>query len=183
MPLKDCLFNIMSCNQASTCYLKHLCKSIGVVIDGVKPSVILSIPNEVYLKLKSHREIVTISLLKTSTKTKVFCYNEKALENVLKTPRIKHFLTTIGYQGLTPRRVISELLIKLKHNQSFPHEIGIFLGYPLKDVMGFMGIIPLKAVDHLGWHVYGNPSQSLAVYKKIKASEYKINQVLKTLKI
>jgi hypothetical protein len=44
---------------------------------------------------------------------------------------------------------------------SFPHEIGIFLGYPLKDVLAFMGEIDLPFACQGPWKIYGNPRQSL----------------------
>ncbi|SHK60846.1 Protein of unknown function [Tepidibacter formicigenes DSM 15518] len=41
-------------------------------------------------------------------------------------------------------------------NGSIPDEIGVFLGYPLKDVMGFIGHPSLKLTKIKGWRVYGD---------------------------
>lgn len=42
-----------------------------------------------------------------------------------------------------------------------PHEVGFGLGYPAKDVMGFMGLVKLDHTGECGWRVYGNPAPSL----------------------
>ncbi|WP_255396957.1 DUF3793 family protein [Geobacter sp. DSM 9736] len=43
--------------------------------------------------------------------------------------------------------------------KSFPHEIGIFLGYSLKDVIGFMGWAPLPFTCQGPWKIFGDPYQ------------------------
>ena len=40
-----------------------------------------------------------------------------------------------------------------------PHEIGIVLGYPLKDVAGFMGISRREFSCQGPWKIYGNPER------------------------
>jgi hypothetical protein len=42
-----------------------------------------------------------------------------------------------------------------------PDEIGLCLGYPLKDVLGFMGLNSLPPAGFCGWRIYGNPTRSL----------------------
>lgn len=44
---------------------------------------------------------------------------------------------------------------------AIPHEIGFGLGYPCKDVLGFMGLVSLDQTAECGWRVYGNPRPSL----------------------
>ncbi len=41
-----------------------------------------------------------------------------------------------------------------------PHEIGIALGYPLDDVFGYMGLLPLPCKGACGWQVYGCMKES-----------------------
>ena len=51
-------------------------------------------------------------------------------------------------------------LLRVQAND-FPHEIGIFLGYPLKDVLAFMGQVRLAFSCQGPWKIYGKPDQSL----------------------
>ena len=41
-----------------------------------------------------------------------------------------------------------------------PHEIGVALGYPLDDVFGYMGLLPLACKGVCGWKVYGCMAES-----------------------
>lgn len=45
---------------------------------------------------------------------------------------------------------------KLRRSEDFPHEIGLFLGYPLEDVAGFMELGPCSCKCTGCWKVYGN---------------------------
>ena len=57
---------------------------------------------------------------------------------MLKNPKNRAYLASKGYQvekGLN--FVLAELFHRLAANDDFPHEVGLFLGYPLEDVVGF----------------------------------------------
>ena len=49
-------------------------------------------------------------------------------------------------------------------SEEFPHEIGVFLGYPLKDVLGFMGYGKKELVEIRNWKIYGDKQVSYDVY-------------------
>ena len=49
--------------------------------------------------------------------------------------------TELGVKEFTPvalNRCIVKLIGRLQENEGFPHEIGLFLGYPPEDVLGFI---------------------------------------------
>lgn len=50
---------------------------------------------------------------------------------------------------------IDEVKVRWEEQGSIPHEIGIALGYPLDDVFGYMGLLPLPCKGVCGWRVYG----------------------------
>ena len=65
-------------------------------------------------------------------------------------------------------RCIVQLVKKLRSESSFPHEIGLFLGYPPEDVCGF---IENKAEDCkcVGcWKVYGDADKAQLLFDKYK---------------
>ena len=68
----------------------------------------------------------------------------------------RQLLQRFGYKDLTPCGCITELIKRLKDNGEFPHEIGLFLGYPPEDVEGFEenGGACCKCVGC--WKVYGD---------------------------
>lgn len=50
---------------------------------------------------------------------------------------------------------IDEVKLRWEEQGCIPHEIGVALGYPLDDVFGYMGLLPLPCKGVCGWRVYG----------------------------
>ena len=68
----------------------------------------------------------------------LYVYHETLLDMQLSRPEIRTFLAQYGY---TEYMSADDMLSRLSERMgcgSFPHEIGIFLGYPLPDVQGFI---------------------------------------------
>ncbi len=53
-------------------------------------------------------------------------------------------------------------LVRRAAECELPHEVGVFIGYPLKDVAGFIRNIPATPVHKGAWRVYGDAEESLA---------------------
>lgn len=73
-----------------------------------------------------------------------------------------------GYTGQTPERCLIQLMQKLDEGVEFPHEIGLFLGYPPEDVHGF---IENKAERYkcVGeWKVYGDADRARKTFAKYR---------------
>jgi hypothetical protein len=70
----------------------------------------------------------------------------------------------------------------LKENK-LPSEYGIFFGYPLKDVIGFMGHPSLKHVKTKAWKVYGDPTLSDIIFEKFKQAENRVLNLCQTLSL
>ena len=82
-------------------------------------------------------------------------------------------LDRAGYRDRSWTSCLRELKRRLRSGEGFPHEIGLFLGYPPEDVEGFM--------EHQGrdskcvgcWKVYGDEDQArrqFAAFKRCTAS-------------
>lgn len=66
----------------------------------------------------------------------VFFFKKDKLDKKLSTSKVSEFLNLMGYKDC--RQVYDYLnLLKNRFNDSCPDEIGVFLGYPLKDVIDF----------------------------------------------
>ena len=60
-----------------------------------------------------------------------------------------------------------------KHGSAFPHEIGLFLEYPLADIEGFIEHQGKDALESGYWKVYGDVEQARAafrLYDELKAA-------------
>ena len=74
----------------------------------------------------------------------------------------------MGYDCSSPEQYIAELIRKFQDTSRFPHEIGLFLGYPPEDVRGF---IENKADNYkcVGtWKVYGDEKQAKKKFTQFK---------------
>lgn len=86
------------------------------------------------------------------------------LQRLLAQENVTVLLRRAGYPAPgSSTAILAELEERIRQRQGFPHEIGIFLGYPLKDVVAFMGWIPLPFTCQGPWKIYGSPEQSLAL--------------------
>ena len=60
------------------------------------------------------------------------------LEADLRDPQAEAIMQENGYPDGAPFQRINHLIYRLMESAAFPHEIGLFLGYPPADVRGFM---------------------------------------------
>jgi len=92
---------------------------------------------------------------------KVIVYDRARVRQMLSRIPTKVF-HRMGYQpGIGARAFLGEIKRRWEQTGRIPHEVGLALGYPLKDVVGFMGLYPLRYSGGCGWRIYGNPNRSL----------------------
>lgn len=53
----------------------------------------------------------------------------------------------------------------------FPHEVGVFIGYPAKDVIGFIENLPKTPIHKGDWQVFGDPRESVTRMKLYRKAE------------
>lgn len=90
----------------------------------------------------------------------VYVYRVDALARDLADPETQAYLTPLGYADFTPQAALSQLAKRLRQYDGFPHEIGLFLSYPLEDVKSFVqfGSRCAKLQGH--WCVFHNEEQA-----------------------
>ena len=68
----------------------------------------------------------------------VYLYRPKMLEKDLQNDLAGQLLAECGYICGNTNGCVARLIARLRDYQDFPHEVGLFLGYPPADVEGFM---------------------------------------------
>ncbi len=68
----------------------------------------------------------------------IYLYRPRMLTRDLRDPAAAKLLRECGYSSLEAGDCLSCLIRRLRDHSEFPHEIGLFLGYPPADVDGFM---------------------------------------------
>lgn len=105
---------------------------------------------------------IAIRVLKTCPQTGaclICLYRAGWLRRILAEPSHRAFLQRLGYR--TDRGcggLLEQLSDRLCLERAFPHEIGLFLGYPLEDVVGFMENRGRNYTCCGFWKVYGDPA-------------------------
>ncbi len=91
----------------------------------------------VNLRLKD-KGVRMIPLRVSNGSALIYVYRPEKLEADLKSPLSEAILCSCGYYGASAPLLIKELIKRLGGSEDFPHEIGLFLGYPPEDVRCFM---------------------------------------------
>ncbi len=96
----------------------------------------------------------------------IYVYRENQLRADLAKPGVARFLADSGYAFQTPQEAIDRLMGRLEEAPGFPHEIGLFLGYPLWDVYGFIRHKGqnCKACGH--WKVYCREAEARRLFSR-----------------
>ncbi len=71
-------------------------------------------------------------------KALLYLYRPRMLERDLSDPLAVRLLSECGYNPENTGACLARLMARLRTEADFPHEVGLFLGYPPKDVDGFM---------------------------------------------
>lgn len=98
----------------------------------------------------------------------IYAYRPSKLLQDLQRADACSLLRERGYAAEMPERCIVQLMRRLADSGEFPHEIGLFLGYPPEDVCGF---IENKAEGYkcVGeWKVYGDEEQARKTFAKYR---------------
>lgn len=155
-----------------------LANQCAPVLTDVKPSNLLILTKEeeqAFLEMELPEGIYGSCLYRGEKKSTWFLYRKDALEAVLIWPQAQAFLRTYGYDD--PDSTMEEKLTRLtgrftaykEAGMEFPHEMGVFLGYPLHDVKGF--------IEHRGrnylcsgyWKVYRNEKKAKKTFQLYQA--------------
>ncbi len=110
---------------------------------------------------------VVLTLLKKQQHVAlVYLYRKEMLQADLTQEGAVSLLQQFGYESLNMEQCVQRLSVRLSTLQEFPHEIGLFLGYPLEDVHGF--ICHKGQNCHLCgyWKVYGDTTYALVQFAK-----------------
>lgn len=91
------------------------------------------------------------------------------MQRELTNREIQCFLRLYGYRIFWTQAVLERLSGRMerykKRQQKFPHELGIFLGYPLEDVRGFIDNQGKNYLYSGYWKVYGDVKEAKRLFR------------------
>ena len=96
----------------------------------------------------------------------VYVYRPEKLKNDLQDETAGDILFQSGYRDRDPVSCLKKLRSRLHANDGFPHEVGLFLGYPPDDVRGFIENRGACSKCCGCWKVYGNVEESQKCFER-----------------
>lgn len=166
------------------CLTAHLMLESAEVLAEVKPANLISLVNrtrpcgrnlyhlwkQYHLQVVARFESLQVTVLQDKgTALLLLCYSAATLDRHLAHSGIRTLLHKAGYPTDADNdTLLAELKRRVAAQTSFPHEIGLFIGYPAKDVAAFMGVVKLPFTCQGPWKIYGNPGQSLSLANQFR---------------
>ena len=124
--------------------------------------------SEYFNKIFNPKGVRLLPLKYRENRVLVYIFRPKRLEKDLTDTKARNILTQAGYSSFDVESCLQRLIHRINGCQEFPHEIGLFLGYPPEDVQGF--------ICHKGcccqccgcWKVYSNREKAEREFAKYK---------------
>lgn len=112
---------------------------------------------------------VYVEILKTNgSRALLYVYRKERLQADLNKNGVSQLLVRYGYKNSNLWDCLEHLKERLKEYDCFPHEIGVFLDYPLLDVIGFIEQGGKNCKCCGIWKVYSNECETQQLFEKFK---------------
>ena len=130
-------------------------------------SEILSFLREWNTRLRS-KGVRLLPLRLDDGKALIYVYRPSKLCKDFCDAAVCDLLSQRGYCTESCERCVVELMKRIRQNEDFPHEIGLFLGYPCEDVRGFIENKAACAKCVGCWKVYGDADKAQKQFERFK---------------
>lgn len=163
--------------------------NLSLVIAGVKPAITLTIKknnlklynswNQFGIDFIESANLRFVELRESNESIIAMIYDEFILKKELNKKSHKEFLFNIGYDQ---NRCIEDYVNTLKsryEKYNCPHELGLFLGIPFKDVKDFMECTTKKCLLCGYWKVYNDSKRAKEIFTKYdKVKDFTMKNML-----
>lgn len=146
---------------------------------GIKPANIVACQKSRFHNLYSEidalnnqlniKDIYIETVCECEKRVLLIVYRKNILERHLKSDSNAAFLSYYGYPTDRSLTDYLNILRKRLDCDSFPHEIGVFLGYPLHDIYGFINHRDEGCLLTGEWKVYRNVEESEKLFGRFKS--------------
>ena len=110
---------------------------------------------------------VSVRVLRYSGHTAlIYVYRIHRVQEELTRQGVSDFLSSYGYETDQLDVCLQRLSLRISSHSEFPHEIGLFLGYPLDDVKGFIKHKGKNSRCSGCWKVYCNECEAKKLFAR-----------------
>jgi hypothetical protein len=161
----------------------------GPVITGLKPAALIRLPRQILqtvwenggANICSSLGLSVLILREGTAGGLVLLYRRGLLARKLRAGPGVRYLRSLSYPAGPGLEGFLSFLKKRFAEPGFPHEVGIFLGYPLEDVINFSAGKPSPYACRGYWKVYHRPEKAERTFMYMDAARlYVMRAFLKT---
>lgn len=141
------------------------------LITGIKISNLLMVAAEnedLVMDLVQGSGITCFCVMRTTKKTAFLLYRKVKLEAYIFKPEVQQLLRKLGYEDFSLENVLHSFRKKyqahMNQGKQFPHEMGLLLGYPVEDVVGFMDNNGKNYLYSGYWKVYADVPEKKHIF-------------------
>ncbi|MDR1900224.1 MAG: DUF3793 family protein [Treponema sp.] len=150
----------------------------GPVIAGIRPAALVRLPRKLIqdvwegggAELCRALNLSVLTLREGVTGALVLLYRQRVLTRRIGTGAGSRYLCAMGYPGGAGLEGYLSFLKKRFEEPAFPHEVGVFLGYPLEDVISFSMGKPSPYSCRGYWKVYCRPEKAERTFAYMDAA-------------
>ena len=153
----------------------------GITFAGIKAASLVRLKKECgdcikkYARHFGERGFVFVVLKEYARHILLYIYNREKIQEILSDAEVKSFLNGEGYVYTNACQAV-EILKSRMSGSFFPHEIGVFLNYPVEDVRAFIAH-PNEGVKLTGyWKVYEGEDEKRRLFERYERCTRKILQ-------
>ena len=155
------------------------------LITGLKLSNLLTISPDGFSQVEKIVEGSILSmypLMETEAKIVILLYRRDRLEKYLKMPQVQKLLQEAGYDSGRLEDILPVFCERYEtyaeNRKSFPHEMGLLLGYPPEDVEGFIRHQGRNSLCTGYWKVYADKEGKQRLFEKYEYARENLIQLL-----
>ncbi len=155
------------------------------LITGLKLSNLLTISPDGFSQVEKIVEGSILSmypLMETEAKIVILLYRRDHLEKYLKMPQVQKLLQEAGYDSGRLEDILPVFCERYEtyaeNRKSFPHEMGLLLGYPPEDVEGFIRHQGRNSLCTGYWKVYADKEGKQRLFEKYEYARENLIQLL-----
>lgn len=132
-----------------------------------------------YNRMLNSKGVYLVLLKLKNNRALIYVFRPNKLKTSLESIEVQNFLSRCGYKDFSLFGCLNTLKQRICIDEDFPHEIGIFLGYPIEDVTLFISNKGqnFKSLGH--WKVYSNEAEALMTFKRFNQCTRIYKQKLK----
>ena len=155
------------------------------VISGIKISNLLTIPAKNLMELSSILKKTKLSfriLYPGRERLVILIYRETELKEYLEREEVMAFIYKCGYETSDISKIfpvfVKRYMRYMELKQDFPHELGLFLGYPVEDVVGFIENNGKNFLYSGYWKIYKDAEIKIQLFKNYERVQTEMVRLL-----